>query len=132
VSSHPAPRHITQHGSHQSIPRDESSDFSVVIGVRSTGHDVVSITETMSGLGIDLFIAERVLNRVREGIDLRAVDSSQHPFDLILSWRNQSLHGSESLKTIGGTILNLSLLISIDELQLNFEPRFSNQISLRR
>jgi predicted nuclease of predicted toxin-antitoxin system len=44
---------------------DESCDFSIVIGVRSAGHDVVSITETMSGVDdekvIELARSERRL-----------------------------------------------------------------------
>jgi len=44
---------------------DESCDFSVVIGVRAAGHDVVSITERMSGVEdekvIELAASERRL-----------------------------------------------------------------------
>ena len=52
---------------------------------------------------------------------LRTLDPSQHPFDLIYRWRNQTLHGSTNFNTIGGTLLNLSLLISIAEIENSFE-----------
>lgn len=45
-----------------------------------------------------------------------------NPFDLIYSWRNQSLHGSTNYQTIGGSLLSLALLISIFEIQ-DFEER---------
>lgn len=45
----------------------------------------------------------------------------QDPFDLIYSWRNQSLHGATNFHTIGGTLLNLALLILIFEIENDFE-----------
>ena len=36
---------------------DESSDFSVVVGLRRVGHDIVAIAETMSGADDDEVIA---------------------------------------------------------------------------
>jgi hypothetical protein len=58
------------------------------------------------------------LERFREHI--RVLDGTEDPFDLIYDWRNQSLHGSGSFQTIGGTILSLSLLISLFEIEHNF------------
>jgi len=43
------------------------------------------------------------------------------PFDLIYSWRNQSLHGTTNFQTIGGTLLNFAILISIFEIENDFE-----------
>lgn len=54
---------------------------------------------------------------------LRHLDATQDPFDLIFSWRNQSLHGETTYQTIGGLLLNLSLLISISEIEKDFENR---------
>ena len=54
---------------------------------------------------------------------IRSLDSNQEPFDLIYTWRNQSLHGSASFATIGGTVLNLALLLSIFEIEQDFETR---------
>lgn len=51
------------------------------------------------------------------------LDSSRDPFDLIYQWRNDSLHGTSNYQTIGGTILSLALLISIFEIEADFEQR---------
>lgn len=51
------------------------------------------------------------------------LDGTQDPFDLIYSWRNRSLHGTTNFQTIGGTILNLALLISLFEIEQDFEVR---------
>ncbi len=56
-------------------------------------------------------------------VHLTSLDSTLDPFDLLYRWRNQSLHGNTSFQTIGGTVLNLALLISIFELEVNFEQR---------
>ncbi|NWA67389.1 hypothetical protein [Pseudomonas reactans] len=54
---------------------------------------------------------------------LSNLDKTQDPFDLIYGWRNQSLHGSTNFQTIGGTMLSLALLISLFEIQQDFEER---------
>jgi len=61
------------------------------------------------------------LDRFRDHITI--IDGTQDPFDIIHGWRNQSLHGSTNFQTIGGTMLNLSLLISLFEIQQDFEHR---------
>lgn len=52
---------------------------------------------------------------------IATLDGTQDPFDLIYHWRNQSLHGAANFQTIGGTLLNLSLLISLFELRQDFD-----------
>ncbi|MGH8067025.1 MAG: hypothetical protein ACRERE_17660 [Candidatus Entotheonellia bacterium] len=52
---------------------------------------------------------------------LQTLDNSVDPFDLIYSWRNQSLHGQASFPTIGGTVLNLSILIALNQLRSQYE-----------
>jgi hypothetical protein len=54
-------------------------------------------------------------------VHLTSLDGTQDPFDLLYDWRNQSLHGSTNVQTIGGTVLNLSLLISLFEIEQSFE-----------
>ena len=54
-------------------------------------------------------------------VHISSLDGSQDPFDLIYSWRNQSLHGSTNFQTIGGTLLNLSLLLCVYSLKENYE-----------
>ncbi|PKH34543.1 hypothetical protein [Shewanella sp. ALD9] len=54
-------------------------------------------------------------------VHISSLDGSQDPFDLIYSWRNQSLHGSTNFQTIGGTLLNLSLLLCVYSLKDNYE-----------
>ena len=60
-----------------------------------------------------------LLNQFRDHISL--LDGAQDPFDLLYSWRNQSLRGSTNFQTIGGTVLNLSLVISLFEIEHDFE-----------
>lgn len=62
-----------------------------------------------------------LLDRFRE--HLHSLDETQDPFDLIYSWRNQSLHGETNFQTIGGSLLNLSLLITLFEFEPEFEQR---------
>ena len=54
-------------------------------------------------------------------VHLSDIDGAQDPFDLVYSWRNQSLHGSTNFQTIGGSMLSLSLLISLFEIEKDFE-----------
>jgi hypothetical protein len=61
----------------------------------------------------------RLIDRLRDHIAL--FDSTQDPFDLIYDWRNQSLYGSANLGTIGGTVLNLCLLISLFDIEPGFD-----------
>lgn len=49
------------------------------------------------------------------------LDSSEDPFDVVYKWRNQSLHGSTNFQTIGGTLLNLVLLIVIHQLSDRYD-----------
>lgn len=56
---------------------------------------------------------------------LTSLDTTQDPFDLIYQWRNQTLHGKTNFHTIGATILNFSLLISLFELEEKFEENRS-------
>ncbi len=62
-----------------------------------------------------------LIDRFRDHIIFLA--GPDDPFDIIYDWRNQSLHGSTNFSTIGGTILNFTLLISLFELEDNFEQR---------
>lgn len=45
---------------------------------------------------------------------------NKDPFDLIYSWRNSSLHGAECYPTIGGTLLNLSILIMLSSFEVDY------------
>jgi hypothetical protein len=71
-----------------------------------------------------------LLNRFRA--HLNTIDAAQDPFDLIYSWRNQSLHGSTNFQTIGGTMLSLALLISLFEIEQNFEERRLKTVDICR
>lgn len=52
---------------------------------------------------------------------IATLESSEDPFDVIYKWRNQSLHGSTSFQTIGGTLLNLVLLIVIHQMSDRYD-----------
>jgi hypothetical protein len=60
---------------------------------------------------------------------ISSLDASQDPFDLIYSWRNQSLHGKTNFQTIGGTLLNLSLVLCVYSLKDNYEQLRASVVS---
>lgn len=60
-----------------------------------------------------------LLGKFREHLSM--LDGQKDPFDLIYGWRNDSLHGSTNFRTIGGVLLNLSILISIFEIEEKFD-----------
>jgi|GEM_PF-876025 len=51
------------------------------------------------------------------------LDNAIEPFDLLYAWRNQSLHGQTSFSTIGGTLLNLVLLIAFNQIKDEYESK---------
>lgn len=48
-------------------------------------------------------------------------DKDQGGFQVLYQWRNDSLHGSASLTTIGGTVLNTALMIALSHLRENYD-----------
>lgn len=54
---------------------------------------------------------------------IAALQAGRDGFDILYDWRNSSLHGETGFPTIGGTVLNLALLISFEELAGTFEVR---------
>lgn len=42
-------------------------------------------------------------------------------FDIVYDWRNSSLHGEARLTTIGGTVLSMTLIIALDQIQPNYD-----------
>lgn len=52
---------------------------------------------------------------------ISTLDGSEDPFDIVYKWRNQSLHGTISFQTIGGTLLNLVLLIIVHQLSDKYD-----------
>jgi hypothetical protein len=52
---------------------------------------------------------------------ISSLDNSEDSFDIVYKWRNQSLHGSTSFQTIGGTLLNLVLVIVIHQLSDRYD-----------
>ena len=62
---------------------------------------------------------KRALTEFRDHIS--TLDNSEDPFDVVYKWRNQSLHGSTSFQTIGGTLLNLTLLIVVHQLSERYQ-----------
>lgn len=63
-------------------------------------------------------------------------DNNKHPFDQIAFWRNNLLHGAESLTLVGGALLSLCFIIILRETQDNFSDKarqiFENIIQSRR
>ena len=62
---------------------------------------------------------KKQLTSIREHI--KRVDEQSEPFSTIYRWRNSSLHGQNSYTTIGGTILNIVIIIALDSLKENYE-----------
>jgi len=60
------------------------------------------------------------LGEVRAHLKGLAV-GNEDGFDVIFRWRNSSLHGVESLPTVGGTVLNVALLIALSEIRDRYE-----------
>lgn len=65
-------------------------------------------------------------SKLRKSLDefrnhIATLDNSEDPFDVVYKWRNQSLHGSTSFQTIGGTLLNLILLIAIHKISDRYD-----------
>lgn len=52
---------------------------------------------------------------------IETLDESKDPFQVIYDWRNQSLHGTTNFQTIGGTLLNISIIICLFEIKDNYE-----------
>lgn len=52
---------------------------------------------------------------------ISTLDNSEDPFDIVYKWRNQSLHGTTNFQTIGGTLLNLTLLISVHQIAKQYQ-----------
>lgn len=55
------------------------------------------------------------LTFIREHIS--ELSGEKDPFSLIYDWRNSSLHGETNFPTIGGTLLNLVILIALNEIK---------------
>lgn len=59
------------------------------------------------------------INDMREFF--HSLDDSVDAFDQIYAWRNQSLHGQTGFQTIGGAMLNFSILISLSHISSDYE-----------
>lgn len=71
-----------------------------------------------------LFLTSRLYSTIElENVKqhIKELEGGSDAFDTIYKWRNQSLHGTTSFQTIGGTLLNLVLLLLINKLEHNFE-----------
>lgn len=62
---------------------------------------------------------KRYLDEVRD--HFHTLDNTDEPFDLIYSWRNASLHGQTGFPTIGGTVMNLSILIAFNQIRTQYK-----------
>lgn len=51
---------------------------------------------------------------------LQRLDPSKDAFDIVYDWRNSSLHGEARLPTIGGTVLSMTLVIALDQIQSTY------------
>jgi hypothetical protein len=52
--------------------------------------------------------------------DLSRLDA-RDPFYLVNDWRNSSLHGEASFPTIGGTLMNLGIVIALNDVRERYE-----------
>jgi len=58
----------------------------------------------------------------------RSRDPSKDPFDTIFDWRNQVLHGQTSHQTIGGTVLSIVILVSLEFVAGDYDARRDRQV----
>lgn len=63
---------------------------------------------------------QRDLDEIRTHIGSVATPSADG-FKIIFDWRNSSLHGQQSIETVGGTVLGLALLIALHDTASSFE-----------
>lgn len=52
---------------------------------------------------------------------IKQLGDGSDAFDVIYKWRNQSLHGTTSFQTIGGTLLSLVIFLLLIKVEQNFE-----------
>jgi hypothetical protein len=101
-------------------------DFEIRTGKRkkyiANGRTIVSSLGELLSLLYDN-VANRDLKAKLTDIrsHIREIDNSKDPFYVIYHWRNSSLHGQESFATIGGTVLNISIIIALNEIKEKYE-----------
>lgn len=79
------------------------------------------VRDTVAGPGLQADLDEmRAIFRNR--------DSSVDAFDGIYAWRNQSLHGQTTHPAIGGTVLNVAILISLEFVATDYDVRRDRQV----
>ncbi|HIF9437202.1 TPA: hypothetical protein ACX6SL_001317 [Photobacterium damselae] len=52
---------------------------------------------------------------------IQTLGDGSDAFDVIYRWRNESLHGTTSFQTIGGTLLSFAIFLLLNKLEQNFE-----------
>lgn len=97
-------------GVRQYVPNDPQK------GRCSSLRDLLFLYETVS----DVDLRPRI-DEMRQQIS--GLGKSADPFDLVYSWRNDSLHGRTSFRTIGGTLLNLVVLIAFNQIRSDYSSR---------
>mgnify|MGYP000315157132 CR=1 FL=1 len=63
---------------------------------------------------------------------LELIDKQDDGFEIIYSWRNKTVHGSNTYATVGGTLLNMTFLILIHSLKKEFNQVRDYAFSLSR
>ncbi|HHD2754425.1 TPA: hypothetical protein ACOTG0_003280 [Clostridium perfringens] len=66
------------------------------------------------------------LNIVLEHIAMLNKENTNDPCKIIYDWRNSSLHGETSYSTIGGTILNIAIIIILHSIEDTYNKNLSN------
>ncbi|EKO3865287.1 hypothetical protein JFR02_004467 [Vibrio harveyi] len=84
------------------------------------------VGKTCSSLRDLLFLIKEItpsedLDLIRE--HLSSLYDGKDAFDVIYGWRNESLHGTTSYQTIGGTIFNLVLLLLTEKLEHTYDEK---------
>lgn len=66
------------------------------------------------------------LNIILEHIAMLDKENTNDPCKIIYNWRNSSLHGETSYSTIGGTILNIVIIIILHSIEDTYNKHLSN------
>jgi hypothetical protein len=71
---------------------------------------------------------QAVLDLFRDYI--QKYDPLEDPYEIIFGWRNGTLHGERSWGAVGGTVLNLAILIGLERIAPDYARR--REIALGR
>lgn len=106
------------------------NDFKVI---RENGYqkkyevgDLISSIEDLLLLVIQKVGEKELVNDLKSILQhISELENSNNPCKIIYTWRNSSLHGQTNYSTIGGTILNISIIIILHSIKDKYDTNLS-------